>query len=130
MRKRHRLTANAILVTFIVANMLSSAWLLKLDYDPYHREDFLAAAKFINNNFNDNDGLIGYRNEIQFYLKKDFPTDGEVLWEVYLGNPDMKINRQHWLGSEVSLNRKVSLLKRFGDLVWVARYEKQDSRKQ
>lgn len=125
MPNRHKLSANLIMIFFIIVNLFSLSWMLKINYDPYHREDYIAAAQYIKKHFSDNDGLIGSRQQIGYYLKRDFPKKGKVIWEVYLGNPDMEVNYKHWRLQEKKLNRRLTLTKQISELVWIAKYEKQ-----
>lgn len=124
MRQRHRIGADLILVSFIIANIFSLAWLFQVNYDPYHREDYIQASRFIEKHITVKDGLIGCRDQVAYYVKKNYPEDGEIIWEVYLGNPDMKINEHHWQNQQQRLERTKTFLRQFGDLVWVVKYEK------
>ena len=124
MNQRKRILANFIIAAFIIVNLSSLAWLFKVNYDPYHREDYIGATKYIKENIRPSDGLIGSRAQIRYYLKRDYAEDGEVIWEVFLGNPDMEINKKLWALREKELKRKIILSKRFGDLVWVIKYAK------
>ncbi|MDD4013655.1 MAG: hypothetical protein PHW14_05645, partial [Candidatus Omnitrophica bacterium] len=122
LEKRHRYIARTLMSGFIAANIFSAIWLFSVDFDPYHREDYIGAAHYIDENIRDTDGLIGCTYQVSYYLKKDFPGDGKDIWEVYLGNPDMTVNEAHWRYQENELGRKAVFKKQFGDLVWVIRY--------
>lgn len=122
MRQKHRWPAFLIISFFIIANIISLAWLFSINYDPYHREDYIGASKYLKENIKESDGLIGSRQQVEYYLKQKFPEDGKTIWEVFLGNPDMAINNRLWAATEKKLNKRVVLSKRFGDLVWVIKY--------
>lgn len=125
MRRRHRKIAQAILSCFIIANIFSLGWVFRINHDPYHREDYINASKYIKENFKESHGLIGFTTPIKYYLKRDFPKDGDVLWEVWLGNPEMRINTKLWESQERKLNRRIISTKQFSDLVWVVKYGKE-----
>lgn len=125
MRTKSKIPAYAIMALFITANSFSLAWLLKAGYDPYHREDYIGASEYVKNNIKTTDGLIGCRDQVWFYLKKNYPENGTDIWEVSIGNPDMAVNESHWRGVENKLGKKLKFKKQFGDLVWVARFEPQ-----
>lgn len=124
LEKKHRFIAKTLMAGFIAANLFSTAWLFSVSYDPYHREDYIGAARYVDRSIKPSDGLIGCVYQVNYYLKKDFPSDGENIWEVYLGNPDMAVNEKHWKYRENELKRKAVLKEPFGDLVWVIKYEK------
>lgn len=121
---RYKWLARLIMSSFIIVNVVSLAWLLKVNYDPYHREDYIGAAKYLKENIKESDGLIGSRRQVEFYLKQKFPENGDTIWEVFLGNPDMEINKRLWASREKQLGKKIVLAKQFGDLVWVLKYAK------
>ncbi|MCX5667120.1 MAG: hypothetical protein NTY34_02260 [Candidatus Omnitrophica bacterium] len=124
MTQRKPVLANVIMAAFIIVNLSSLAWLFKVNYDPYHREDYIGAAKYIKENIGPSDGLIGSREQIRYYLKRDYAEDGEVIWEALLGNPDPAINDRLMAAQAKRLNRKITSMKQFGDLVWVIKYAK------
>ncbi len=123
MRKKYNKLALSILICFIAANIFSLAWMHKINYDPYHREDYIGASEYIKKNYKPGEGLIGCREQVQYYLKENFPEKGDAIWEVYLGNLDMRVNNERMHLQEVELKRKATLSKKFGDLVWVIKYE-------
>lgn len=119
---RYKVIANAIMGAFLAVNLWSLGWLFSVNYDPYHREDYIGASEFIEKNIGKNDGLIGCVDQVKFYTKKVYPSDGANIWEVYLGNPDMAVNEKHWTDGETRLKKKAVFKQNFGDLVWVIKY--------
>ncbi len=124
MNRKRPVLANLIMAAFIIVNLYSLAWLFRVNYDPYHREDYIGAAKYIKENIGPSDGLIGSRAQIGYYLKRDYAQNGESVWEVFLGNPDPAINDRLTVSQAKRLNRKIVSAKQFGDLVWVIKYAK------
>lgn len=124
MSVKNKTVARFIMAAFIIANIVSLIWLFSVNYDPYHREDYVGACKYLKENIKESDGLIGSTREAEFYLKEKFRSDGDVIWEVFLGNPDMEINNGLWASTEKKLGKRVVSKKQFGDLVWVVKYAK------
>ena len=124
MSLKHKVIARVIIVFFIIANVISLAWLFSVNHDPYHREDYIGASQYLKDKIKPSDGLIGSSRQVEFYLKQKFPKDGETIWEVFLGNPDMAINQRVWASKEKELGRTIVFTKKFGDLVWVIKYAK------
>lgn len=120
---KFKLISNIIISLFLAANIFCLFWMFSVNYDAYHREDYISAAKFIKENIRKDEGLIGATKPLEYYLKEKFPEKGNNIWEVYLGNPDMEINAQHWRAQADSLKKKLAFTRQFGELVWIAKYE-------
>jgi len=115
--------SKVIMSLFILMNLSSVLYLFTTRHDPYHREDYLTAARYIEQHASTDDGLIGCKPQVEYYSDRKFQDTGDTIWECYIGNPDMTINKYHWKWQSKKLNKKITECKQISDLVYVLKYE-------
>ena len=117
-----------IIVAIIVACMsVSLWWMFTHHYDPYHKEDYISAARIIETYSPKEYGLIGCREQVLWYIDKSYPEDGERLIECFVANPDMEINSSHIIWQERVSGRKCIYAIKVSELTYVFIYGKKHS---
>lgn len=122
-RKTKTKLKHVVMAILIMCIMGSLLWMFTHHYDPYHKEDYILAAKLIENYDPKEYGLIGCREQVFMYTKNRYPEDGRKLIDCLVGNPDMAINLKHIAYREAQLGRKCVSVEKVSELTYLLLFD-------